>query len=184
MLKSAGWKDEDGDGILEKKVNGKKKKFEFELLVNTSNAARYQVASDIQKDLKEVGISVKMVNVPWEELKTRVMGKKFDAAIMGWKLSPNPDLRFMFLQDEIKNGYNFVSYSNPQLDEILIKAQSINLEQEQKALLYQAQEIISRDQPYIFLYSPNNLLAINARIKGFQPDPVNLFNNIDDWWVE
>lgn len=183
-FKSAGWKDEDGDGILEKKVGGRKKIFEFELLVNTSNAARYQAASDIQKDLKEVGISVNIVNVTWEELKTRVMGKKFDAAIMGWKLSPNPDLRFMFAIDEIKNGYNFVSYSNPQLDEILIKAQSSNLEQEQKALLYQAQEIISRDNPYIFLYSPNNLLAINKRIKGFQPDPVNLFNSIEDWWVE
>ncbi|MCR4429895.1 MAG: ABC transporter substrate-binding protein [Tepidanaerobacteraceae bacterium] len=184
MLKEAGWGDEDGDGILEKKMNRKKIKFEFELLVNESNASRYQAASDIQKDLKEVGISAKMVNVSWEELKTRVMEKKYDAAIMGWKLSPNPDLRFMFSQDEIKSGYNFVSYANPQLDELLIKAQSSNLEEVRKTLLYQAQEIISSELPYIFLYSPNALLAVNKRIRGFQPDPINIFNTIDSWWVE
>jgi len=184
ILKNAGWNDEDGDGILEKKVSGKKIRFEFELLANTSNTARYQAASDIQKDLKEVGISVKMVNISWDELKTRVMGKKYDAAIMGWKLSPNPDLRFMFSRDEIKSGYNFVSYSNPQLDELLVKAQSSNLEEDRKTFLYQAQDIISRDLPYIFLYSPNNLLAVNKRIKGLQPDPVDIFNNIDGWWVE
>lgn len=184
ILKDAGWSDGDGDGILEKKTGGKKIKFEFELLANTSNAARYQAASDIQNDLKKVGIAVKVVNVPWDELKTKVMGKKYNAAIMGWKLSPNPDLRFMFSGDEIKSGYNFVSYSNPQLDELLIKAQSSNLEEDRKAFLHQAQDIISRDLPYIFLYSPNNLLAVNKRIKGFQPDPVDIFNNIDGWWVE
>ncbi|MDI3481850.1 MAG: peptide/nickel transport system substrate-binding protein [Tepidanaerobacteraceae bacterium] len=184
MLKSAGWNDEDGDGVLEKKLNGKKVKFEFELLVNTSNTSRYQAASDIQKDLKEAGISVKIVDLSWDELKTRVMGRKYEAAIMGWKLSPNPDLRFMFSKDEIKSGYNFVSYVNPQLDELMIKAESSNLEDERKTLLYQAQEIISSELPYIFLYSPNDLMAVNKRIKGFQPNPINIFSSIDNWWVE
>ena len=37
ILEEAGWKDEDGDGILEKNMGNKTYKFEFELLVNTAN---------------------------------------------------------------------------------------------------------------------------------------------------
>ena len=101
---------------------------------------------------------------------------------MGWKLKPNPDLRFMFASDEIRNGYNFVSYSNGELDNILIQAQT-NYEGKRE-LLYKAQEIISQDLPYLFLYSPNKLLAINNRLQGVKPDPVNLFNHINEWWIE
>ncbi len=181
-LKEAGWEDEDNDGILEKTIGKKKYKLAFELLVNTSNGARYQTASHVEKDLKELGISVKLTNVTWDELKSKVMSKKYDTAIMGWKLAPNPDLQFMFASSEIKNGYNFVSYSNPELDDILIRAKT-NYEGK-KELLYEAQEIINRDLPYLFLYSPNEILALNKRLKGVKPDPINLFNNINEWWVE
>lgn len=183
LLEEAGWKDEDGDGMLEKIVNGKKVQLEFQLLVNMSNATRYSAASQIEKSLKDVGISVKLVNVPWKELEKSVMKKQFDAAMMGWKLAPNPDLRFMFSSSEIKSGYNFVSYSNPELDEILIKAQAASTE-ERAELLLKAQEILSQDAPYVFLYSPNDLWAINARVKGIRPNPVNLYDNIHEWWID
>lgn len=181
-LEEDGWKDEDDDGILEKTIGNKQYKLEFELLVNTDNGARYQAASHIQKDLKDLGISVKLVNATWDELKGKVMSKKYDTAMMGWKLAPNPDLRFMFASSEIKSGYNFVSYSNPELDDILIRAQ--NDDKGRKELSYKAQEIINQDLPYLFLYSPNKLLALSAKLKGVKPDPVNLFNNISEWWVD
>ncbi len=180
-LEEAGWKDEDDDGILEKTIGNKKYKLEFELLVNTDNVARYQAASHIEKDLKDLGISVRLVNATWDELKSKVMSKKYDTAIMGWKLAPNPDLRFMFASSEIKKGYNFVSYSNSELDDILIRAQAND--EGRKELLYKAQEVINQDLPYLFLYSPNKLLALNNRLKGVKPDPINLFNNISEWWV-
>ncbi|NLZ54485.1 MAG: hypothetical protein GX892_15335 [Thermoanaerobacteraceae bacterium] len=182
QLEEAGWRDEDGDGILEKTIGNKKYKLEFELLVNTDNGARYQTASHIEKNLKDLGISVKLVNAPWNELTEKVMSKKYDTAIMGWKLAPNPDLRFMFASSEIRNGYNFVSYANPELDDVLDKAKTAN--EGRKELLYKAQEIINKDLPYLFLYSPDKVLALNKRLKGIKADPINLFNSVDEWWVD
>ena len=183
ILNEAGWKDENEDGILERKIGSRIQNFEFELLVNTSNIARYQAANQIKKDLAEVGISVKLVDISWDELKNRVLKKNYDAALMGWELSPNPDLRFMFLSDEIRNGYNFVSYSNPDLDSLLIKAYTQNMEADRKLLLFQIQDIIAKDLPYIFLYSPYKLMAVNNRIKDIKPNAVNPFSNIIEWWV-
>jgi peptide/nickel transport system substrate-binding protein len=184
ILKEAGWSDTDGDGIVEKKINGRKQKLEFELLVNASNSSRYQAAADIEKNLKEIGVSVKLVNLSWEELKNKVLARQYDASLMGWKLSPVPDPGTMFSSSEIKNGYNFVSYSNKELDEILAKAAEERDEEAKKELMYKAQEIISRDVPYIFLYSPNNLLAVNRKIKGINPNPINIFDNISEWRLE
>ncbi|GLI50448.1 MULTISPECIES: ABC transporter substrate-binding protein [Tepidanaerobacter] len=183
-LEELGWKDENGDGILEKTIGTKKYKFEFELLVNASDSARYQAASHIAEDLKELGISVKITNLNWEELRSKVMSKKYEAAIMGWKLAPNPDLGVMFSSSEIKNGYNFVSYSNKELDDVLNKIQTSRDENNKKELLYKASEIISRDLPYLFLYSPNDILALNTRVQGVNPNPINVFYNISEWWLK
>ncbi len=184
ILKEAGWSDTDGDGIVEKKIGGKKQKLEFELLVNASNSSRYQAAADIEKNLKEIGVSVKIVNLSWEELKNKVLARQYDASLMGWKLSPVSDLSTMFSSSEIKSGYNFVSYSNKELDEVLAKIAEETDEKAKRELMYKAQEIISHDVPYIFLYSPNNLLAANKRIKGIKPNPINIFDNISEWRVE
>lgn len=182
LLEEAGWRDVDEDGILEKAIGGKEHKFEFQLMVNMSNTLRYHSACQIENYFKDIGIMVKLVNTPWDELERKVMNKNFDAALMGWKVAPNPDLRFMFSSTEIRNGYNFVSYSNPQLDEILKKAQ--HHVEERGELLNKAQEIISQELPYLFLYSPNDLWAINNRLRGVRPNPVNLYDNIHEWWVD
>ena len=182
LLEEAGWRDEDDDGILEKAIDGKEYKMEFELLVNMSNIRRYQAALQIEKDLREVGISMKMANTSWDELEDTVLKKRYDAALLGWKLAPNPDLEFMFSTQEIKSGYNFVSYSNPKLDEIFEKVHI--QESEREGLLHSAQDIISDELPYLCLFSPNDLWAINGKVKGFRPNAINLLEQIGDWWID
>ena len=54
MLAEAGWKDTDGDGILDK--DGKP--FEFTIITNQGNELRKNAATIIQRDLKRVGIKV------------------------------------------------------------------------------------------------------------------------------
>src|SRR4030095_13894288 len=55
LLEEAGWKDTDGNGILDKIVDGSKKEFKFTYLLNT-NESRKQTCLVIADALKKVGI--------------------------------------------------------------------------------------------------------------------------------
>ena len=44
LLNEAGWKDTDGDGILDKVIDGKKTPLRFEIKINSGNAVRKSVA--------------------------------------------------------------------------------------------------------------------------------------------
>ena len=88
LLEQAGWKDADADGILEK--NGRP--FEFEILTNQGNETRQKCAEIIQRQLKEVGIAVKIRIVEWSAFITHFINKRnFDAVILGWTIPLDPD---------------------------------------------------------------------------------------------
>ena len=49
LLNQAGWNDSDGDGILDKVIDGKKMPLRFEIKVNSGNATRKSVALALLK---------------------------------------------------------------------------------------------------------------------------------------
>ena len=52
-----------------------------------------------------------------------------------------------------------------------------------RALIFKLQEILAEDQPYTFLYVPDALPILAARIKGITPAPAGISYNFTDWWV-
>ena len=87
LLAEVGWKA-NRDGILEK--DGKP--FRFKLITNSGNETRRDVGVLVQRALKEIGIDVTFEFYEWSVfLKNFINVKAFDACILGWSLSPDPD---------------------------------------------------------------------------------------------
>ncbi|MDI3533891.1 MAG: peptide/nickel transport system substrate-binding protein [Thermosediminibacterales bacterium] len=179
LLKQSGWSDTDNNGILDK--NGIQ--LEFELLVNEENQNRYLTALQIKEDLKKLGINVKIRLKPWLQVKKQIMSHNFEAALLGWELKPDPDLEYAFSSKKIRDGLNFVSYKNPEIDRITAKARITVDINKRKALLFKAQEIINDELPYIFLFTHSRLLAANEKIKGIIPSPNGYLWGIENWWI-
>ncbi len=181
LFAKAGWTDSDGDGFLDRKG----KKFEFTIITNQGNSMRARTGEIIQKNLQDMGIDVKLRIIEWASfLKNFINQKKFEAVILGWSVPRDPDLYDVWHSSKTgPEELNFISYSNPVVDELLEKGRStFNLE-DRKMYYSKIQEILADDQPYTFLYVPDALPAINGRFKNIKPAPAGITYNFTKWFV-
>jgi len=160
LLAEAGWKDKNRDGILIK--DGKP--FAFNLITNSGNDTRRDVGVLVQRQLRELGIDVKFELYEWSVfLKNFINVKHFDACILGWSLSVDPDAYEIWHSSQIEKGFNFVSYRNPELDRLWEEGRREYDIEKRKNIYWRIHELIAEDQPYTFLYVPLGISALQKK---------------------
>lgn len=181
LLAESGWKDSDGDGVLDK--DGKP--FEFEIITNQGNDSRAKTATIIQQRLKEVGVVVGVRIIEWSAFINNFIDKKdFEAVVLGWSLSLDPDQYDIWHSTKTKEKqFNFVSFKNDEVDELLEKGRRTFDRTERKKYYDRFQEILNEEQPYTFLYVGYALPAISRRFQGIEPAPAGIWYNYKDWFV-
>jgi peptide/nickel transport system substrate-binding protein len=181
LLREAGWVDTNADGILEK--GGQP--FVFEIITNQGNETRQKCAEIIQRQLKEVGINVKIRILEWAAFVNDFINKRrFDAVILGWTIPLDPDAYDVWHSSKTApEELNFISYKNKEVDVLLDKGRSTFNQKERKKYYDRFQEILAEDQPYTFLYVPEELIIISNRFRGIEPAPIGLDYNFIKWYV-
>ena len=181
MLEEAGWRDTDGDGIIDK--DGKP--FEFTIITNHGNDMRKNAATIIQKDLKNVGIEVKIRVIEWAAfIKNFINKRNFEACLLGWGIGIDPSQ--IDIWNSKKTGeseLNFITYQNPEVDRLLELGVSTYDKEERKKYYDEFQAIIAEDQPYTFLFVQYSLPIISSRFHGIQPAPIGISYNFTEWYV-
>ncbi len=181
LLSEAGWTDSDGDGLLDK--DGKS--FSFEIITNQGNDLREKTATIIQRRLKEIGIDVKVRIIEWSAFINNFIDKRdFEAVVLGWSLNLDPDQYDIWHSTKTKEKqFNFVSYDNAEVDDLLEKGRRTFDQDERKKYYDRFQEILNDEQPYTFLYVGYALPAISKRFQGIESAPAGLWHNFKDWYV-
>lgn len=181
LLKEAGWEDSDGDGILDK--DGKP--FEFSILTNMGNRQRMNAATIIQQRLKKIGINVEIRAVEWSTFINEFIDKRrFQAVILGWSIGIDPDQYDIWHSSKTgEKEFNFVSYSNPEVDALLEKGRRTFDIEERKKSYFRIQDILADEVPYIFLYVPEATPIVHSRFKGIEPTPIGISYNLNKWFV-
>lgn len=183
ILREAGWADRDNDGLLEKEIDGIKHDLEFTILANSDNPKRYMAAEMIQDNLADLGISVALEELTWEELIQRVNRKEFDTVVLGWDFANYLDFSFAFHSNQIEEGSNFFSYSDEGMDDLLQKDfwATEDVREETSGSL---QRFIAEELPYNSLYFKKAALLIKNRVRGdLDPREHNIFTNIERWYI-
>jgi len=178
-LEEEGWRDTDGDGWLDK--NGQR--FSFTLKTNKGNQIREDILILVQDMFKEVGIEVKPNILEWTVFIGDMNNKNFEAAVLGWSVGLKMDMTTVWHSDSIGDKFNFVSYSNPEFDQ-LNDAAIFEMDAEKaKEMWWRAQEMIAEDQPYSFLYMPKDINFVHQRFQNVQMEAVGWGYNLEQWWV-
>lgn len=182
LLEEVGWKDTDGDGVLEK--DGRL--FSFTLITNQGNDQRKMACEIVQNRLKSVGIEVKIQVVEWGTfLREFIDKKRFQAVLLAWQMSRDPDVYDIFHSSKSGPGeFNFVSYRNAEADTLLDQGRRIFGEEERAAIYRKLHARIAEDEPYTFLYVPDATLALHRRFQNVEETPTGIGHNFIQWAVE
>ena len=181
ILKSIGF-NKNSNGILEYKGN----EFEINIITNQGNKSRELTAQIIQEQLKKIGLVVNIRILEWSTfINQYVNEKKFDALILGWSTAVDPDQFSLWHSSQCNKGqYNFMSYKNKDVDDLLVKARTTFNKQERIDAYKKIQDIMREDPPCIFLYYPQNLVAVHKRFNGVELANAGIGWNFNKWWVD
>ena len=183
LLSAAGWQDDDNDGVRERAGLP----LQLTLLTNNDSPPRLRMGELIRQQLTQSGFAVRFEPVDFETLTTSLLGQTYDLAVIGWdNLSADPgSSNFWHSRNDLPgSGFNFTSYQNAEVDQLLDDAQRVpTCDANVRAALYNiAQQRIHEDLPYIFLSSRQTVWAIAKRWQGIQTNAWPVDFNVWTWW--
>lgn len=177
LLDEVGWIDHDGDGIRDK--DGKP--FKFEMLIANASRTAEMISTSFLEDLKRVGISMEIRSLEWATMLQSVDQRQFDAVMMAWSMTPDPDPYQVWHSSQSEKGSNYVWFRNQEADQLIEQAR-VSFSREDRCRMYHRfAEILADEQPYTFMFCPKTLLAISKRIKGVKMYPFG--PDATDWYV-
>ncbi len=179
-LEALGWSDSDGDGILEK--DGRV--FEFEMITNSSNQLRVDVATMAEAYLKRIGVKVHIRTLEFQSVVQKLLSSEYESCVLGWGTPTKPDLTNHWHSSAVpRNGMNISVYKNPAVDDLIDRAKAETNRSTAMELWRQAQRIIYADQPFTFLLIPHEVNALDERFCNVKPNAISFFYNLRGWRV-
>lgn len=186
LLAKAGWKDTDGNGILDKVINGEKKEFKFTILAY-GHSSEWKSALAVYKEaLRKIGISMNFSPVDWPTMQKKMDEKKFDAFTGGWGLSWAIDPYQLWHSSEANKakGSNRVGFRNKRADEIIVTLRETFDPQKRTELLREFHRLLHEEQPYTFFFAPKSVLAWWPHLENVQVQKIRPQFHSIPWYID
>lgn len=191
MLDEAGWVRGDGDvrvcqGCMYAEEGTP---LQFTLLVPDGSANAERLALLFQDKLKAIGVTVDVQILDFNTVIEQILGQTFDSVLLAWSngYPVDPDIAQIFATeaDVVGSGFNFTSYQSESVMDLNTQAATLpGCDPAERAeLYYQIQEQMQEDQPYLWLYTANDMYAARAEVEGFAPYANQPFWNVETWQI-
>lgn len=166
LLAGAGWKDTDGDGLLDK--NGKS--FSCELLIPAGEANADAVAVFVQSELKKIGVDMKLLTLESGAAGKRKDEGQYDLYVHhSFCLPTTPG--GIGIGDKYHSGVKGwkYAYHSAELDQLIEQAFTNPDETKRKELCNRIWDLLHQQAPCIPLYDIVKLVAYSDKVSGFEP---------------
>jgi peptide/nickel transport system substrate-binding protein len=180
LLAEAGWRDGDGDGVLDREG----RPLAFEVLVPAESEVRQDVSLLIERDLARIGVQATPRAMEWGAVQAAVDTGDFDAFVNRWIEPTQVDLEEIWhsVPPDVPT-FNYGRYGNPEVDRLLEEVAATADVAAQKPLLDRIQALIVADQPYTFLVENTRLVGLNSRVTETDINDATLFFNVTEWEI-
>lgn len=167
LLQEAGWKDSDGDGIVDKVIDGKKTDMTIGVTI-TSSEVSTNILAIITEDAKKAGVNYTPNIVTAQVLFGEVLPtRNFDAYMLAsiFDLDLYDPGQLWHTSSDTPSGGNRVGFGDSKSDAIIDEIRTTTDEAHRKDLYFELQDIIYEEQPIIFLYKPLHRIVIHKKFK-------------------
>jgi peptide/nickel transport system substrate-binding protein len=142
----------------------------------------------VQQQFKDVGIDMNIVSAEQVEITRRRNAGDFDLVQVGggiFRQDPNVSGKYIETVNWVPAGGNYGHYTNARLDELFPQGRSTADLNQRKQIYTEAATIMNDELPWIYLWSPNSIFAVNKRLVGFKPPSYATHDmwNADEWTV-
>ncbi|WP_285726769.1 ABC transporter substrate-binding protein [Psychromicrobium xiongbiense] len=128
----------------------------------------------IQAELAKIGVTMNIKSMARPQFLEALSGKKVQAYISRWTSFVNDPGYHLGLLMTSKGSSNYMNYSNPEVDALWQKAANEPDQATRNALYAQAQQIITTQAPWAYLYEYNIVLAARSEVQGYTSYPDGL----------
>ena len=165
----------------------------FSVTLETPDVYPYrQVAEAVGKQLKSIGVTVKVNPVPLAVLVgSKLVAKDYQMALVAFDMGPDPDQYSLWHSDAPDGSLNFASSMIPRqslIDKDLEDGRASNDPTQRAASYADFQDLMSNGAPAVFLFTPHYDYVVARRVSGVQinpvVDPVDRLQHVAAWYVD
>ncbi|HKR03374.1 MAG TPA: ABC transporter substrate-binding protein, partial [Bacteroidia bacterium] len=165
LLADAGWKDTDGDNILDKTIEGKKIKMEFNLNYLLTTPDWKDMATMIAGALGKINIKANLNPLDFPVFFSNERMHDFDMALASWGQSSTPEdfTQIWHTGSWTNMGSNFTGFGNSQTDALIDSIKHTLNDSVRNEMSKRFQQIVYDEQPYVFLFASLRRNIIHKR---------------------
>ena len=177
LLASRGWRDTDGDGVLDR--NGVP--LSLRLNFPAPSAPRAMMAAQAQEQLRRIGVRIELVRLDGPVWAERRGKGEFDIDFSSASMDPSPSGLVQSWSCAGRSGSNVGQYCNPAVDSLLDLA--ITGRGDVRRTWRQVVRTINDDAPAVFIYAPVTAMAVHRRYADVAVRPESWWSSLWRWRV-
>ena len=187
LLAEAGWEDTDGDGILDKDIDGDGVRDPFKFTITSDSSAEYVALGEAAIGYwTELGMDIDMEVL---DRSTYVQKTQRDLAAEAYVHVrggvADPDKAAALRCELDKAPYNYTEYCNPKLDELMLAGIRESDPEKRREIYYEIQEVAYENPPNLVITDLKDITAYNSKLKGVvEINYRDLMDHINKMWWE
>ena len=185
LLKQEGWRDSDGDKILDKMVEGVKIPLRFTILEPREEFMKYLTL--FKEEAKKAGVEILLKRIDWSSFLKLIDEKKFEAVRLGWSggsIDMDPK-QIWHSSSSTAGGSNFISYKNREVDRLIDEGRQIYDKSKRIKIFRKVYRLIAEDIPYLFFFNTKaDFYAHTVRTKRVVDTYDYAIGYGSHWWLE
>ncbi len=189
ILIEAGWERNEETGVWE--YVGRNETLILSFSITTGDTPEIKSATEmIANDWREFGAQVNVEVFETGNLNQNIIRpRRYDALFFGEIVGRDMDL-YPFWHSSQRNdpGLNIALYVNSRVDSLVESARTASDTEIRKEKLAEFENEIKKENPAVFIYSPQFIYVVPKKIKGIALGQLSIpgerFANIHEWYIE